>query len=229
MGNAKAYATGAGLVFMSVYLCYKGAELSPEAKDLALEHEKFQEEFDLLEQELIQIKSFIATDIVRQWKTGNTVQLVKNIEKLIVKLDRSFSILTELANQIRHNAKKCESYKVWSVSYAVLATGACAGAICTGNLWVSVSVCGVSISTVYFSYDTFTTDDHTVKKSARLQQHAMDRRIEIVKYRANLAIVKVKLEMYPEETDRISDILVPISLSLLVMLCLIGTVIYRCI
>ena len=217
------------MVFMSVYLCYKGAELSAEAKDLALEHEKFQGEFDLLEQELIQIRSFIATDIVLQWKTGNTVQLVKNIEKLIVKLDRSFSILTELANQIRHNAKKCESYKVWSVSYAVLATGACAGAICTGNLWVSVSVCGVSISTVYFSYDTFTTDDHTVKKSARLQQHAMDRRIEIVKYRANLAIVKVKLEMYPEETDRIPDILVPISLSLLVMLCLIGTVIYRCI
>ena len=27
MGNAKAYATGAGLVFMSVYLCYKGVEL----------------------------------------------------------------------------------------------------------------------------------------------------------------------------------------------------------
>ena len=71
MGNAKAYATEAGLVFMSVYLCYKGAEQSAEAKDLALEHEMFQEEFDLLEQELIQIKSFIATDIVRQWKTGN--------------------------------------------------------------------------------------------------------------------------------------------------------------
>ena len=83
MGNAKAYATGGGLIFMSVYLCYKGAELSAEAKDLALEHEEFQEEFDLLEQELIQIRSFIATDIVRQWKTGNTVQLVKNIEKLI--------------------------------------------------------------------------------------------------------------------------------------------------
>ena len=202
MGNAKAYATRAGLVFMSVYLCYKGAELSAEAKDLALEREKFQEEFDLLEQELIQIKSFIATDIVRQWQTGNTVQMVKNIEKLIEKLDRSFTILTELANQTRQNAKKCASDKVWSVFYGVLATSACAGAICTGNLWVSVSVCGVSISTVYFSYDTFTTDDHTVKKSARLQQHAMDRRIEIVNYRAYLAIVKVKLEMYPEETDR---------------------------
>ena len=64
MGKAKAYATGAGLIFMSVYLCYKGAELSAEAKDLALEHETFQEEFDLLEQELIQIRSFIATDVV---------------------------------------------------------------------------------------------------------------------------------------------------------------------
>ena len=229
MGNAKAYATRAGLVFMSVYLCYKGAELSAEAKDLALEREKFQEEFDLLEQELIQIKSFIATDIVRQWQTGNTVQMVKNIEKLIEKLDRSFTILTELANQTRQNAKKCASDKVWSVFYGVLATSACAGAICTGNLWVSVSVCGVSISTVYFSYDTFTTDDHTVKKSARLQQHAMDRRIEIVKYRANLAIVKVKLEMSPEDIDRIPEILVPISFSLLVVLCLIGTVIYKCI
>ena len=217
MGNAKAYATRAGLVFMSVYLWYKGAELSVEAKDLALEHEKFQEEFDLLEQELIQIKSFIPTDqkdIVRQWQTGNTIHMVKNIERLIEKLDRSFSILTELANQIRHSAKKCESDKVWSVFYGVLATSAFAGAICTGNLWVSVSVCDVSIGTVYFSYDIFTSDDHTVKKSARLQQHAMDRWLEIVNYRANLAIVKVKLEMYPEDTDRIPQILVPISVSL---------------
>ena len=83
MGNAKAHATGAGLVFMSVYRCYKGAELSAEAKDLALKHEKFQEEFDMLEQELVEIRSFIATDIVRQWKTDNTVQMVKGIEKLI--------------------------------------------------------------------------------------------------------------------------------------------------
>ena len=120
-------------------------QLSAEAKDLALEHEKFQEEFDLLEQELIQIRSFIATDIVRQWKIGNTVQLVKNIKKLIKKLDRSFTILKELADQIRHNAKKCESGKAWSVFYGVLATGACAGAICTGNKGVYTTVCGVSI------------------------------------------------------------------------------------
>ena len=76
----------------------------------------------MLEQELIQIKSFIATDqtdIVRQWQTGNTIHMVKNIEKLIEKLDRSFSILTELANQIHHSAKKCESDKVWSVFYGV--------------------------------------------------------------------------------------------------------------
>lgn len=195
MGNAKAYATGAGLVFLSVYLCYKGAELSAEAKDLALEQEMFQEEFDLLEQELIQIKSLIAKDTVRQWKTGNTVQMVKNIEKLIEKLDRSFTILKELANQIRHNAKKCESGKTWSVFYGVLATGACAGAICTGNLWVSVSVCGVSIGTICFSCNTYTTNDKTLEKSARLRQDAKDWRIEIAKYRGILDIFKMKLEM----------------------------------
>ena len=193
--NAKAYATAAGLVFLSVYLCYKGAELSAEAKDLALEHEMFQEEFDLLEQELIQIKSFIATDTVRQWKTGNNVQMVKNIEKLIEKLDHSFTILKELANQIRHNAKKCESGKTWSVFYGVLATGACAGAICTGNLWVSVSVCGVSIGTICFSCNTYTTNDKTLEKSARLRQDAKDWRIEIAKYRGILDIFKMKLEM----------------------------------
>ena len=196
MGNAKAYATRAGLVFMSVYLCYKGAELSAEAKDLALEREKFQEEFDLLEQELIQIKSFIATDIVRQWQTGNTVQMVKNIEKLIEKLNRSFTILKELANQIRHNAKKCESGKAWSVFYGVLATGACAGAICTGNSVVYTTVCGVSIGTIYFSCDEITTHDETLKKSARLRQDAKDWRMEVAKYRTNLDIVKMKLDMY---------------------------------
>ena len=218
MGKAKAYATGAGLIFMSVYLCYKGAELSAEAKDLALEHETFQEEFDLLEQELIQIRSFIATDIVRQWKIGNTVQLVKNIEKLIKRLDRSFTILKELADQIRHNAKKCESGKAWSVFYGVLATGACAGAICTGNKGMYTTVCGVSIGTIYFSCNTYKTNDETLEKSARLRQDAKDWRMEIAKYRYNLDIVKVNLEMYPGDTDRIPEILVPFFFSLLVML-----------
>ena len=196
MGNAKAYATGTGLVFMSVFLFYKGAELSAEAKDLALEYEKLQEEFDLLEQELTQIKPFIATDIVEQWKTGNTVQLVKNIEKLIEKLDRSFTILRELANQIRHNAKKSESGKAWSVFGGVLATGFCAASICTGNSVVYTAVCGVSIGTICISCNTYTTNDETLKKSARLRQDVKDWRMEIAKYRANLDIVKMKLEMY---------------------------------
>ena len=197
MGNAEAYATGAGLVFMSVYLCYKGAELSAEAKHLALEHEKFQEEFDLLEQELIQIRSFITTDIVRQWKTGNTVQLVKNIKKLIEKLDRSFTILKELANQIRHNAKKCESGKAWSVFYGVLATGFCASAIFTGISVVYTTVCGVSIGTICLSCDIYTMNHKTLEKSTRLQQDARDWRMEIAKYRVNFDIVKMKLDMRP--------------------------------
>ena len=166
---------------------------------------------------------------MRQWKIGNTVQLVRNIEKLIKKLDRSFTILKELANQIRHNTKKCESGKAWSVFYGVLATGACAGAICTGNKGVYTTVCGVSIGKIYFSCNTYKTNDETLEKSARLRQDAKDGRMEIAIYRYNLDIVKVKLEMYPEDTDRIPEILVPISFSLLVVLCLIGTVIYKCI
>ena len=193
MGEAKAHATGAWLVFMSVYLCYRGTELSAEAKHLALEHEKFQEEFDMLNQELVQIGSFIATDIVEQWKTGNAVQLVKNNEKLIEKLDRSFTILKELANQIRHNAKKCESDKAWSVFYGVLATGACAGAIGRKDPRLFTPVCSVSICTIYFSYNTYTTNDETLEKSAHLRQHAKAWRMEIAKYRANLDIVKMKL------------------------------------
>ena len=181
---------------MSVYLCYKGAELSAEAKDLALEHEMFQEEFDVQKKELSQTLSFIATDIVPQLKTVNTVQMLKNIEKLIEKVDRYFTILKELANQIRHNAKKCESGKAWSVFYGVLATGACAGAICTGNSGVYTTVCGVSIGTIYFSCNTYKTNDETLEKSARLRQDAKDWRMEIAKYRYNLDIVKMKLEMY---------------------------------
>ena len=193
--NPKAFATGAGLVLMSVYLCYKGAELSAEAKNLALEHEMFQEEFDVQKKELNQTLYFIATDIVPQLKTVNTVQMLKNIEKLIEKLDRYFTVLKELANQIRHNAKKCASGKEWSVFYGVLATAACAGAICTWNLWVVTTVCGVSIGTICFSCNTYTTNDETLEKSARLRQDVKDRRMEIADCRANLHIAKMKLEM----------------------------------
>ena len=150
----------------------------------------------MLEQELVEIRSFIATDIVRQWKTGNTVQLVKNIEKLIEKLDRSFTILRELASQIRHNAKKSESGKAWSVFIGVLATGFCAGSICTGDSVAYTAVCGISIGTICISCNIYTTNDETLKKSARLRQDVKDWRMEIAKYRANLDIVKMKLEMY---------------------------------
>ena len=82
---------------------------------------------------------------------------------------------------------------------------------------------------VGFSCNTYKTNDETLEKSACLRQDAKGWRMEIAKYRYNLDIVKVKLEMYPGDTDRIPEILVPISFSFLVMLCVIGTVIYRCI
>ena len=195
MDNPKAYATRAGLVFMAVYLCYRAAELSAEAKDLTLEHEKFQEDFDVLKEELSPIISFIDTDIMPQWKTGNTVQMLKNIEKLIEKLNRSFTTLNEWADQIRYNAKKCESGKEWSVFYGVLATGVCAWAICTGNLRVYIPVCGISIGIICFSCNTHTKNDKTLEKSAHLRQDVKGWRMEVAKYRANLDIVKMKLEM----------------------------------
>ena len=179
------YATGAGLVFISVYLAYKATELKIEAKHLALEHKRFQEEFDLLEQELIEIKSFVYK-VVRQWETGNTAQLKKNIEKVFKKLDRSSTVLKELTNQIHHNAKKCESGKAWCVFYGVLATGACVCAICTRNLWVYATVCSVSLGTIVFSDDTYKTNNKTLQKSESLRQDVNEWRKKIRKYRINL-------------------------------------------
>ena len=192
---AKAYATGVGLVFMSVYLCYKGTELSEEAKHLALDHEKFREDFDLLRQKQIRINRFIDTEVVRQWKTGNTVQMVKNIEKLIEKLDPSFAKLTKLADQIRDSAKKSESGKAWSVCYGKLFAGACAGAIFTENLWLSVFVCFVSVGEIISSFITHTTCNETLRKSERLRKDAKDLLMEIGNYRTILKIYKTKLEM----------------------------------
>ena len=49
------------------------------------------------------------------------------------------------------------------------------------------------IGTICFSYNTYTTNDKTLEKSAHLRQDAKDWRMEIAKYRANLDIVKMKL------------------------------------
>ena len=170
---------------MSVYLAYKATELKIEAKHLALEHKRFQEEFDLLEQELIEIKSFVYK-VVRQWETGNTAQLKKNIEKVFKKLDRSSTVLKELTNQIHHNSKKCESGKAWCVFYGVLATGACVCAICTRNLRVYATVCGVSLGTIVFSGDTYKTNNKTLQRSESLRQDVNEWRKKIRKYRINL-------------------------------------------
>lgn len=195
LGKTKLYATGGGLVLMSMYLCYKGTELSAEAKHLALEYMKLQDKFDVLREELIPIKSFIDKEIVPLWNTSNTVPMVKNIEKLIKKLDSSSTILTELANKIHHITKKGESDKALSFFYGVLATSACAGAICTKTPWIYVTVCGLSIGTICRSCITYTTNDETLEKSLRLRQDVKGWRIEIVKYRANFDSVKMKLEM----------------------------------
>ena len=193
MRSPEEYATGAGLVFMSVYLCYKGAELSIEAKHLALDHQRFQEEFDLLDQELNETKSLIDTEVVRQSETGNTPQLVKNMKKLLKKVDRTSTILTELLDKIHHNAKKCESGKAWCVFYGVLATGACVCAICTRNLWVYATVCGVSLGTIVFSDDTYKTNKKTLQKSHSLRQDVNDLRKKIRKHHSNL---EMNLYMY---------------------------------
>ena len=174
------YATGAGLVFMSVYLLYKATELKIEARHLAQEHKRFQEEFDLLEEELTEIKSF-TDEVVRQLETGNTAPLKKNIEKVFKHLDRSSTILKELINQIHDNAKKCESGKAWCVFYGVLATGACVCAICTRNVWVYATVCGVSLGTIVFSGATYKTNNKTLQKSDSLRQEVNDWRKKIRK------------------------------------------------
>ena len=179
------YATGAGLVFMSVYLFYKATELKIEARHLAQEHKRFQEEFDLLEEELTEIKSF-TDEVVRQLETGNTAPLKKNIEKVFKHLDRSSTILKELINQIHDNAKKCESGKAWCVFYGVLATGACVCAICTRNVWVYATVCGVSLGTIVFSVATYKTNNKTLQKSDSLRQKVNDWRKKIRKSRINL-------------------------------------------
>lgn len=200
IGNAKAFATGGGLVFLSSYLLFKSTELSEQAKGLGLdlEYKMYREEFQLLRMELRPIVSFIDTDlteIVQHWKNGNNDKLVKKIDKMSEKLSRSSTELRELLHRIHENIKKCESGKVWSVSYTIFAAGVCGGSIVTWNPVLFVPVCGIFVGVFAINSDNYVSFEKTQKKSESLRENAMEWRMEITKYRTNLDLFKIKLEI----------------------------------
>ena len=198
IGNAKAFATGGGLVFLSSYLLFKSTELSEQAKGLELEYKMYREEFQLLRMELCPIISFIDTDlteIVQHWKNCNNDKLIKKIEKMSEKLSRSSTVLRELVHRIHENIKKCESGKVWSVSYTIFAAAVCGGSIVTWQPVVFVPVCGIFVGVFAINSDNYVSFDKTQKKSECLRENAMEWRMEITKYRTNLDLFKITLEI----------------------------------
>lgn len=197
MDKAKPLTAGQGeLVLLSVYLGYRSIELYDRATQLKITVKKYQQEFDLLKEELKPIKEFLDTEIVPQWKNGNIAIVPKNTDKLTEMLSRYSDMLKKLVEVICNDTKQGSSDRIWSATYGVTAVGVCAGSIFSGNPGVIVVVCGISLGTAAFNVQSYYFLDEALQKLDLLWQDAAQMRTEVTKYRAILEFAKLRGDFY---------------------------------
>ena len=193
--NAKDVAFGGGLVVLSAYLLYKSTELCARAEDLAQNFKEHENDFQALQEELTPIKALIDEEILPQWKNHNTAKMVKSIETLITKLNRTADVLSVLVDRIHQDVKQGSGNTIWSVSYGIAAGVVCAGSLFTGYPVVYVMACGFGGGAIAFCFMSYSSVSETLEKLQLLKTDTAKIRIEITKYRATLEVERMKIEM----------------------------------
>ena len=95
-----------GLVLLSMYFVCSSFSLYNEAKILQENANYHLGEFKALEKEVKMLKDFIDTKLIPQWKQGNTANVVKTTEGVLVRIGRYSAVLQQLTQAVREDIKK---------------------------------------------------------------------------------------------------------------------------
>ena len=195
MKYAEGPIVGAGLLVVSGYLLHESTELYKRTKGLELNHEKYKDDFKLLEEELAIIKDYIEKDIEPHWRNGSTDKLVRNLKTVIEKLISFFDRLNELADHIRKDIKQGSDDKTWCYGYGVAGVIMCVCSLLTGHPLLIIPTCILGAITVYWNYQNHNSLDETLETSNLLKKAIIKKREEIIETRATLEDVKTTVEL----------------------------------
>ena len=193
--HATGQSLGAGLLVVSGYLLYESYQLYERAKDLEENHEKYQDDFKLVEDEYAIINEYIKKDVLPHWKNGNTAKMVRNLETVIEKLINFFNRLNELADHIRKDIKQGRGDKTRSFGYGVGGVIVCLTSLYTENPVVIIPTCILGFCTVMYNISSFVSHEEILEKCQLLKRAIMKKRKEINKARASLEVVKMGVDI----------------------------------
>ena len=185
-----------GLVLLSVYVLSKSFELYNRAINLEQDYRMHREEFEALKEEMKPLQDFIVTQLIPEWEKDNTANLQKVTDKLLERMSRQCTVLRELTRAIHRDKKQAGNDIRWSAFYGVVAAAACCVSIPSGNELIILFACGAGAGTVGFTIVTYIRNSDTLVKLDVLGNDAMAMRKEILRYRAQLEVAKMRGELY---------------------------------
>ena len=186
---------GAGLLVVSGYLLYESNQLYERAKDLEENHEKYQDDFKLVEDEYAIINEYINKDVLPHWRNGNTAKMIRNLETVIEKLINFFNRLNKLADHIRKDIEQGSDDKTRSWGYGAGGVIVCLTSLCTKNPVVIIPTCILGFCTVMYNINSFASHEETLKKFQLLKKAIIKKREEINKTRTTLEDVKMRVDI----------------------------------
>ena len=193
MKYAEGPIVGVGMLVVSGYLLYESTKLYERTKGLELNLEKYKDDFQLLEVELVIIKDYIDKDIEPHWRNGITTKMARNLETVIEKLISFVNRLNELADHIQKDIKQGSVEKTWCYGYGVAGGIVCVCSLFTGIPLVFVPTCSLGGITVFCSYQSHKSLDETLEKSKLLKKAIIKKREEITEARRNLEVAKTRV------------------------------------
>ena len=152
------------------------------------------ESLKLVQEELIYIKDFLDKQNEAQWKHGNTINIVRDIDTLVKKLSHCSNVLDELTNSIREDIKQGIRNRMW-----YLTSGFVSVAVCTSLLFTEYPVaifasCFSSVVFAGYCYGAYQSTRETLRSSRVLKNNTWEMRREVAKYRTNLEIMKMRID-----------------------------------
>ena len=206
-----------GLVLLYFYFFYNSYILYDEVKTLEVNLKMYRNKFAALEKEMKPYRDFIDTELIPQWKAGNTANLEKIVDKLLEKIARSNAVLQELTQAIGDDIKRGGSNQKWSGFLVVASVGGLA--VCVGSLvvrptpnvatppssgvvgdasfiWMTLPICAAAIGTAGYSWPSYISVNDTLPKLERLEKAVTTMSEEITRYQSELDLAKIRRDLY---------------------------------
>ena len=196
MKHAQPSTKGAELIGVSGYQLYKSTKLYERVNGLAVNVEKYKEDFNLLVKQLAVINDCINKNIEPHWRNSSATKVVRNLlETIIEKLISFVNRLNELAYHIEKDIMQVSVEKTWCYGCSVAGGIVCVCSLFAGIPLLIIPTCSLSGITIAHSYQSHNSLTETLEEFKLLQKAIIKKRNKITATQAALKVVKRKVDI----------------------------------